>query len=380
MFENELETLYIQGIRRQIRDRQSGQGRLISLGNDYLLNLASNDYLGFANEEKIINAAIDALRKHGAGAGSSRLLSGGTVLHAELEETAARLKGTESAVVFNSGYSANTGAIPVLAGEKDAIFSDELNHASIIDGCRLSRAKKYIYRHCDISDLRKKVRCSDADRRIVVTDALFSMDGDIAPLRDIYDVCRETSAVLYIDDAHGTGVLGNGRGTLVHYGLEPSDFVIQMCTLSKSFGSYGAFVAADKGTVDYLINRSRSLIFSTALPPAVIASAKAAIELIMSDHGRADLLNSNVNKFHKGLEAIRVNKANSSTQIIPLLFESVDAASDLSAFLEMHKIYAPVIKPPTVKQPRTRISLTAMHTGDDIDMLLGVLSDYFGKK
>ncbi len=379
MFEKETEELKRRGLYRKFRDRESVQGRVIELDGRELINFSSNDYLGFASDPKLTEIATETLRKYGFGAGASRLLAGGTSLHKELETAIANFKGTENALIFNSGYSANTGAIPALVEENDEIFSDELNHASIIDGCRLSSAKRSIYRHGDVADLRNHLKRSNARRKIVITDTVFSMDGDIAPLRDIYNACKEESAVLYLDDAHGTGVLGNGAGALNHFGLDTSDFVIQMGTLSKSLGAFGAYIAADNGTIEYLINSSRSFIYSTALPPAVIAAAKSALDVLASDTRRVKKLLSNIETLHRELKVIGIDKGNSETQIVPVLCGSTEEALRLSDFLLTKNIYALVIRPPTVKRSRIRISVTALHSARDIRLLINALGEFFGK-
>lgn len=380
MFRGVVRKLKKERLFREIRNRESRQGRAVRIDGRDFLNFSSNDYLGLASDGELIDHTLEILRRFGVGSGSSRLLAGGTSIHAELERTAAFFKDTEDAVVFNSGYTANTGAIPALMEKGDALFSDELNHASIIDGCRLSGAKRFVYHHCDIDELRNLIRKSDARRKMVVTDTVFSMDGDIAPLREIYDLCRDEGAALYLDDAHGTGVLGRGRGALEHFGLEAKDFVIQMGTLSKAIGSFGAFIAADGNVIDCLINRARTLIYSTALPPVAAAYGLTAMKKIMTDGGRTAKLWANIETAHKGFDMMGISKGESSVQIIPVIFESVEEASDLAAYLYEKAIYAPVIRPPSVKKPRIRISITASHTEDDIHILLGAVGEYFEKK
>lgn len=377
MFEEEIKELKEKGLYRNIRDRESLQGRKIQLSGREFINFSSNDYLGYASDPALVEAATETLREYGLGAGASRLLAGGTMLHEALEKAIAQFKGTESAVVLNSGYSANTGAIPALTGAHDEIFSDELNHASIIDGCRLSKAKRSVYRHCDVADLRDRLKRSNARKKVVITDTVFSMDGDIAPLKDIFDLCTEEHAVLYLDDAHGTGVLGNGTGALDHFGMKSSDLIIQMGTLSKSLGSIGAFISADHGTIEYLINSSRSILYSTALPAAVVAAAKAALDNISSDTGRIMKLRSNIEMLHGELKALGINKGKSETQIVPVLCGSNEEALRLADFLIANGIYAPVIRPPTVKQSRIRISVTSLHEKEDIHMLINTLGEFF---
>ena len=313
-----------EGLVREIHDRASAMGRVIRIDGRDLLNFASNDYLGLASDEKLKQAASKAVMLFGTGAGASRLLSGGTRLHEELEQRVASFKGTQSALVFNSGYAANTGALPALARAGDAIFSDELNHASLIDGCRLSQAAKYIYRHSDLGHLENFLASSTARQKIVATDSVFSMDGAIAPLPELLDLCEKHDAILYIDDAHGTGVLGNGRGALAHFGLKPEPRVIQMGTFSKALGSFGAFIAADRGTTGWLVNSARSLIYSTALPPASIAASSAALDIVKQDSSLIERLWKHREKLAGGLGEMGLLTGRSETPIIPVMFDSVE--------------------------------------------------------
>jgi 8-amino-7-oxononanoate synthase len=375
MFEDMLEDRKREGLLREIHDRASAMGRTITVDGRELLNFASNDYLGLASNEKLKQAASKAIMIFGTGAGASRLLSGGTRLHEELEQGVASFKGTPSALVFNSGYAANTGVLPALAGEGNAIFSDELNHASLIDGCRLSGAAKYIYRHADMEHLEDFLGSSTAKQKVVATDSVFSMDGDIAPLAGLMELSEKYGAILYIDDAHGTGTLGNGRGALAHFGLNPGPRVIQMGTFSKALGSFGAFVAADRGTTRWLINSARSLIYSTALPPAAIAASIAALEIVGTDSAPVERLWENRERLAGGLADLGLNTGRSRTPIIPVLFDSVEGALAASARLRKEGIYAPAIRPPTVKRPRLRLTVTAAHTEEDIARILDVLSD-----
>ena len=373
MFEDMLEDRKQQGILRSIHDRSSAMGRIIRVEGRDLLNFASNDYLGLASNERLKQAATKAIMLFGTGGGASRLLSGGTRLHGELEQRLASFKGAPSAIVFNSGYAANTGALAALAGVGDAIFSDELNHASLIDGCRLSRAAKYIYRHADLGHLENFLLSSTASRKIVATDTVFSMDGDIAPIDELAELCEKYGAILYIDDAHGTGVLGRGRGALAHFGLAHQPFIIQMGTFSKALGSSGAFIASDKGTADWLVNSARSLIYSTALPPASVAASAAALDIVEHDTTLNERLWANRDRLFNGLEGLGLNTGQSLTPIIPVLAGSVSEAAGLSARLRQNGIYAPAILPPTVREPRLRLTVTASHTAEDIDSLLDAL-------
>lgn len=373
MFEDELEGLDKRSLLREIKDRATPQGREIEAGGRRLLNFASNDYLGLAGHPALKEAAREALGQYGAGAGASRLLSGGCALHAELEEKTAALKGAEAALVFGSGYAANAGAIPALAGRGDAVFSDELNHASIIDGCRLSRAETFIYRHRDAAHLGELLRSSGAGRKLVVTDTVFSMDGDLAPLPEIHWLAKESGALLYLDDAHGTGVLGGGKGALSHFAITPEPWIIQMGTFSKALGSHGAFVAGDAGTIRWLTNSARSFIFSTALPPPVAAASLAALGLLEKADAPLKRLRANSEKLLDGLRSLGFDAGGPDTPIFAVFAGGVEDVLSLSANLLRTGIYAPAIRPPSAKAPRLRLTVTAAHTDGDIERLLKAL-------
>lgn len=333
-----------------------------------------------ANHPEIIKAAIKGTEKFGFGAGASRLLAGGTTLHEKLEKLLSRFKSTESSLVFNSGYSANTGMIPAIAAEGDMIFSDELNHASIIDSCRLSRAGLAVYRHKDVSELETLVRRTPARKKIIVTDSVFSMDGDIAPLREIAQVCVRQGALLYVDDAHGTGVLGQGRGALAHFGIRPEPWIIQMGTLSKALGSFGAFAASGTDTIDWLSNAARSFVYSTALPNSVVSASISAVRLVMKDKKLIKALWSNIESLLEKLRAIGYEIPAGETPIIPVLAGTVDEAIALSAFLFRRGIYAPAIRPPTVRRPRVRIVVSAAHSETQLELLAKSLADFRKKR
>jgi 8-amino-7-oxononanoate synthase len=376
MFSEELYQLEIRGLLRSILSRQSAQGRRIRIEGRYYLNFSSNDYLGLANHPEMTASIARAVARFGAGSGASRLLAGGTVLHTRLEKEIARFKTCESALLFNSGYSANAGVIPAIASEGDTIFSDELNHASIIDGCRLSRAKTLVYRHRDVENLERQVRKEKAGKKVVVTDAVFSMDGDIAPLREIQEICLKYRCLLYIDDAHATGVLGNGRGSLAHFGIEPGPWVIQMGTFSKALGSCGAFAAGSAEAIRWMANAARSFMFSTALPAHVIAASLAAIRIIRKDQGLLRRLWSNRQLLADGLRDTGLDIGGSETPILPVRTLDVSEALRLSGFLYKRGIYAPAVRPPSVREPGIRITASAAHTEKDIAALIGALKDF----
>lgn len=374
MFVKMLDFIKKQKLFRQIRDIDSSQGSHVKINGREYINFSSNDYLGLSSNKTLINAAEQAFKKYGFGSGASRLLSGGTSIFGELEKKIAEFKSTQAALVFNSGYAANIGIIPAIADEKDIIFSDEFNHASIVDGCRLSRADKYIYKHKDIYELENALKKSDAVKKIVVTDSIFSMDGDIAPISDMYNICKKNNAILYIDDAHATGVLGKGRGSLAHFNLKPDSWIIQMGTFSKALGSFGAFAAANNEVIDWLINRARSFVFSTALPSCVIGASIAALETIQKEPERISMLWANRDMAAKEIESLGYDISDSETPIIPLKFDNVDDALQKSKLFFDNGILAPAIRPPTVKKPIIRITITAAHSSEDIEALKKILS------
>jgi len=387
VFEEDLKILEKNALIRTIRDRTSAQGARVVIGGREYLNFASNDYLGLSAHPALLKAATRALESHGMGSGASRLLGGGSDLHGELEAKVASFKGAGAALLMNSGYSANAGIIPAIASKGDAVFSDELNHASLIDGSRLSRAGTHIYRHRDTEHLEELLKNTPARRKIVVTDSVFSMDGDIAPLKGtlspfkgtlspfkgIYDLCLEYGAVLYLDDAHATGVLGRGKGSLEHFSLRPEPWIIQMGTFSKALGSFGAFAAGSPDAIEWLVNSARSFIYSTALPACVVAASLEAMEIIDKDTMLLERLWNNRERLFSGLKALGFDTGESETPIIPIFMEGVPEVVKLSERLAAEGIYAPAIRPPTVKAPRLRRSVTATHTTGDIDALLEAL-------
>jgi len=373
VFEKELRELEEKNLLRSIISRYSPQCPVITIERKRYLNFSSNDYLGLAGNQEIVRAVKNSLEKFAFGSGASRLLAGGSILHKKLEAHIAGFKGTKAALIFNSGYSANTGIIPSIASETDVIFSDELNHASIIDGCRLSRAKTRIYRHRDMAHLQALMKKSGARRKIVATDSVFSMDGDLAPLEDIYEICRQHDAMLYLDDAHGTGVLGRGRGALAHFGLKPEAWIIQMGTFSKALGAFGAFVSAGEDVIKWVSNTARSFMFSTALPSCVIAAAEAGLSFVERNPSLVEKLWLNRERLFEGLKGIGYNDVCSETPILTIRTASVNEALRLSEYLYSKGIYVPAIRPPAVIGSRLRITVTAAHTIKHIDTLISML-------
>lgn len=369
-FEEKLEELKQSLLYRSIRDIKAVEDMRITVDGKQYINFASNDYLGLSKHPLVIEAAKQALELFGAGSGASRLLSGGSIFHKKLEEYLSEFKETEACLILNSGYAANISLIPALTNEEDIILSDELNHASIIDGCRLSKAKKFIYKHKDTEEVEKILKENPCKgKKLIVTDTVFSMDGDIAPLVELYKLCKNYGALLYLDDAHATGVLGNGKGALKHFGLKPEKFVIQMGTLSKALGAFGGFVCGKEVLIKWFINSARAFIFSTALPASVIASAYTSLKIIREDKSLIRKLWENTENIRKVIKNLGFKTTDSQTPIIPILFESIEQAQKASEILNSFEIYAPVIRPPTVKTPRIRISVSAAHKQKEIERL-----------
>jgi 8-amino-7-oxononanoate synthase len=380
MFSEKLKILKDKGLFREIKDRTSPQGPRITFGEKEYINFSSNDYLGLSTHTFAIEKAKRAVDDYGYGSGASRLLGGGSILHKELEDKITQFKEAEAALVFNSGYSANTGIVPAITDEDSEIFSDEFNHASIIDGCRLSKAQTLIFRHKDLNHLEGLLKKKTSKKRIIVTDTVFSMEGDIAPVGELFELCKKYDALLYLDDAHGTGVLGNGKGALSHFDIRPEPWIIQMGTFSKALGSLGAFVAGSLEVIGWIVNTARSFIFSTTLPPCIVAASKAALDLIEKDSELIDRLWTRRNYAAGLLKDIGHDIMESETPIIPLRMETVENALKVSGHLYKRGIFAPAIRPPTVREPRIRITVTAAHTAEDIERLIEALKELKNKK
>jgi 8-amino-7-oxononanoate synthase len=378
MFDQELAQLARKHVlRRLVSVESSGGARITMKGRDLLL-LCSNDYLGLASHPDLRKAASDAMERYGFGSGASRLVSGTSALHEELERRLARFKETEAALLFNSGYAANTGIIPAIVGEGDVVLSDGLNHASIIDGCRLSKAKVLVYRHKDVEHVEQLLKQNhDANRRLVVTDGVFSMDGDIAPLPGLASLAERYNALLMVDDAHGTGVFGDhGGGVVERFGLTKRVH-IQMGTLGKALGSFGAYAAGSRGLIDLLVNRSRSFMFSTALPPAICAASLAALDIVEDHPERRDTLWKNRDRFIAGLRTCDIDTGGSESSIIPIIIGDSAKTLKTSEKLFEYGIYATAIRPPTVFEntARIRTTVTAAHSEQDIDFALDVFKN-----
>jgi len=381
MYKQALEKLEKDGLLRKLRQVESAQGPRIILNNKEVINLCSNNYLGLADHPALKEAAKNTVEKYGVGTSASRLISGTTQLHTALESKIAVFKSAESALVFNSGYAANVGIISALVGRGDIIFSDKLNHASIVDGCLLSGAEFKRYPHCDaeaLEEMLKKCHSEGAPKgrpknlSLIVTDTVFSMDGDIAPLPKIVALAKRYDCMLMVDEAHATGVLGeNGRGAVELFGLE-CDFAdsggkfIQMGTLSKALGGFGAYAAGSKALIDYFINVSRPFIYTTALPASCMAAAIAAIDIIENQPELRKQLSDNIKFFRDGLNEI------GSTPIIPVLIGDSRKAVEISNRLLEEGIFIQAIRPPTVPagKARLRITIMATHTKKDLQEAL----------
>jgi 8-amino-7-oxononanoate synthase len=360
--EERLAELERDGLGRRLRMISGPQGPRVLLDGKPVLLLCSNNYLGLADHPRVREAAADAATRWGVGAGSSRLVAGTMTIHRRLEDSLAAFKGSEACVLFGSGYLANLGVIGSLTGRDGVVFSDELNHASIIDGCRLSRAQVVIYRHRDVEHLDWSLRrhSARAQHRLIATDSVFSMDGDVAPLREIVELADAHGARVMVDEAHATGNLGpGGRGAVAEAGLEGEIDVI-VGTLGKALGSYGAYVCASAEVVRYLVNSARSLIYSTAPPPPSVAGALAALELIKERPHRVWRLRSNARTLRRALAAEGFPVAESEMHIIPLVVGDERDAMDLCQRAIERGVFAQAIRPPTVPDGTSRLRLTAM--------------------
>lgn len=349
----------------RLRDGESGETREVGL-------FCSNNYLGLANHPRLIEASIEATRQYGVGSGASRHISGTFSLHEQLERELAAFKGTERAVVYNTGFMANVGIISALVGRGDAVFSDELNHASIIDGCRLSGAQKQIFAHRDMNHLEDLLRGSRARHKLIVTDTIFSMDGDHAPLREIVELAERYGAWTMVDEAHATGCIGaDGRGLVEHWGLTGRVDVI-MGTLGKALGSFGAFAAGSNALIEHLINHSRMLIFTTAHPPAVLAASREALRVCVDEPQLRTQLAENSAFLRDGLRKLGYSTLDSHSQIVPVVIGEAAPTMEFARRLLAEGIFVTGIRPPTVPEGtcRLRVTVMASHTRDRLSRAL----------
>lgn len=372
-----LEDLKGKGLYNVIDPLESANGPIIRIGGRELINLSSNNYLGLATDERLKEAAVETIKRFGVGAGAVRTINGTFELHLKLEEKLAQFKHTEAAISYQSGFNCNMAAISAVMDDNDAILSDELNHASIIDGCRLSRAKIIRFNHSDMDDLRKKAREARESglykKLMVITDGVFSMDGDIAKLPEIVEIAEEVDLITYVDDAHGSGVLGKGAGTVKHFGLsERIDF--QIGTLSKAIGVVGGYVAGKKELIDWLKVRSRPFLFSTAVTPGDVAATIKAIEILMESTELNDRLWENGNYLKSGLKNMGYDIGKSETPITPVIIGDEVMTQRFSKMLYEKGVYAKSIVFPTVAKGtgRVRNMPTAAHTKEMLDDALAI--------
>jgi glycine C-acetyltransferase len=371
--QQELQDLRNKGLFRRLRELQSSQGPRATFDGREVVNLSSNNYLGLTTHHRVVEAALDATRRFGAGSGSVRTIAGTMTLHEELETRLAQFKHTEAALVFQSGFTCNSGIIPILVGEGDAILSDELNHASIIDGIRLTRAERKIWRHADMDDLEKALKeTQNLRRRLIITDGVFSMEGDVADLPEIVSLAERYGAIVFVDDAHASGVFGrNGRGTVDHFDLHGRVHV-QVGTLSKALGVLGGYVASTQGLRDLLIHRGRPFLFSTSHPPGVAAGCIAAIDVLLDEPERIERLWENTRFFKAGLERLGFDTGRSQSPITPVIAGEGRKAMELSDRLFQRGVFAQGIGYPTVPDEKSRVRtiVTATHTREDLEFAL----------
>lgn len=370
----ELNGLKQAGLYRPLKELQSPQRPRSVIDGREVVNLSSNNYLGLADDERLKAAMIAATQEYGAGSGAVRTIIGTMTIHNRLEEKLAQFKHTEAAIVFQSGFTCNSGVIPILVGEGDAVISDELNHASIIDGCRLSRAATVRYKHADMDDLARVLKETDGQyrRRLIITDGVFSMDGDIARLPEIVELAEKHGCMTYVDDAHSSGVLGkNGQGSVHHFGLN-GRVTVQVGTLSKAVGVLGGYVAGPKALIELLWHKGRPFLFSTSHPPGVAAACLKAIEIMEQEPELIERLWENTRYFKERLNALGFNTGKSDTPITPVIAGDEGKAMKLSDRLLEEGVFAQGIAFPTVAKgaARVRTIVTAAHTRQDLDEAL----------
>jgi glycine C-acetyltransferase/8-amino-7-oxononanoate synthase len=363
-----LEEIRDRGLLRRMRMISGPQGPRVLLDGRPVLLLCSNNYLGLADHPRVREAASEAAMRYGAGAGASRLISGTMRIHRRLEERLAEFKGSEAALLFGSGYLANTGVVQALARKGQVVFSDELNHASIVDGCRLAGAETFVYRHADVEHLAWGLEQAQGSGSLIVTDGVFSMDGDVAPLAEIVHLARDHGARVMVDEAHGTGAIGpDGRGAAAAVGVEDEVDVV-VGTLGKSLGSYGAYVCCSRSMSQFFVNTARTFIFSTAPAPPSVAAAMAALELLREQPRRVEKLQRNAAVLREALAEHGLGSVPGSTQILPVLVGRADDAVAASEDALRRGVFAQAIRPPTVAEGTARLRLTVMaaHTKSEL--------------
>jgi 8-amino-7-oxononanoate synthase len=366
--EDRLAEIRNRGLYRRMRCVSGPQGPRVLLDGKPVLLLCSSNYLGLADHPRVREAAAEAAMRYGAGSGASRLVSGNMTVHRRLEEQLAEFKGYDASVLFGSGYLANAGVVSALAREGDVVFSDALNHASIVDGCRLARAETFVYRHLDVDHLEWGLRQAEGRGSLIVTDGVFSMDGDVAPLLDIVEIAQRYDARVMVDEAHGTGVLGpGGRGAVAEEGLE-QEVDLTVGTLGKALGSYGAYVCCDQQIARYLVNTVRTLIFSTALPPPAVAAAMAALDLLREQPRRIEKLRRNGAVLRAALVKAGLDVPDDETPIVPLMVGDAGAAVAAGERALERGVFAQAIRPPNVPagSSRLRLAVMASHTKSEL--------------
>ncbi len=375
-FVKQINEIKHQGLYRARRLLESPQGVYIEVDGQKLINFSSNDYLGLANHPDIVSAFKRAASDYGVGSGSAHLICGHHSVHHQLEEELADFVGRERVLLFANGYMANLGIISTLAGSGDAVFEDRLNHASLLDGAKMSGTRLHRYQHGDSEHLKKILHRSLAREKIIATDGVFSMDGDLAPMSDLVGLAKNNNALLMVDDAHGLGVIGGkGGGVLEEFQLTQHDVPVLMATLGKGFGTYGAFVAGSEPFIDYLIQKSRTYIFTTALPPALAEATRASLKRIIQDDWRREKLNSLSVRLQNGLRQLGLDLIDSQSAIHAVVIGDNHRTSEISNKLLNMGFFVSAIRPPTVPKgkARLRITLSANHQDHDVDQLLTAL-------
>jgi 8-amino-7-oxononanoate synthase len=370
----ELSALERKGLRRTLEPLSSPQGPVVRIDGRQLLNFSSNDYLGLAAHPRVAAAFAEGLRRWGTGAGASRLVVGDTEAHRRLERRLAEFEGTEAALLFNGGYPANLGIVQALVGRGDLVVSDALNHASLVDGCRLSRAEVVVVPHSDPEAVARELAGHAGRRKLVVTDAVFSMDGDAAPLVELASVCARAGAALLVDEAHATGVLGpRGAGLSELTGITPD---VRMGTMGKALGVFGAYAVGTRALMDFFVNRARSVVFSTTLPPALCEAVLVAVDLLEHDAELRPRLWRNIRRFVDGLDGLGLS-AEARSAIVPVVLGTPERAMAAAAFLRERGILVKAIRPPTVPErtSRLRFALSAAHTPEQVDRALDALKE-----
>lgn len=371
----ELDTLKQQGLYRKLRILETGQDSTANFDGKVVVNLSSNNYLGLANHPKLVSAMVTATEKYGAGSGAVRTIAGTMSIHMELEARLAAFKKTEAVVVFQSGFTANAGTVSAILNKDDVIISDELNHASIIDGCRLSKAPIKVFPHKDIDAARKILKdLPAAQKKLLITDGVFSMDGDLGPLPALCDLADEFGCIMMVDDAHASGVFGkNGRGTIDHFNMH-GRVDIQVGTLSKALGSLGGYVAGTRDFIDFLYHRARPFLFSTSHPPGVAAACIAALDILEGEPELIDRLWDNTRFFKQGLESLGFNTGISESPITPVIAGEGALAMKLSDRLFQEGVFASGIAFPTVARDKARVRtiVSAAHTREELQYALDV--------